>query len=151
VLSLDGRHLVIQGPPGSGKTWTAGRLIANLIVQGKRVGVASTSHKAIHNLLDAVEDAAASLGLHFSGIKKANHRGRPLHRRHQRAAVASLPRAAPRKTDEGALEPAPADTFPFIVARERGTGSRISGEVQGPSREGCNEQINEPNCRETAI
>ena len=28
VLSLDGRHLVIQGPPGSGKTWTSGRLIA---------------------------------------------------------------------------------------------------------------------------
>jgi hypothetical protein len=26
VLSLDGRHLVIQGPPGSGKTWTSGRL-----------------------------------------------------------------------------------------------------------------------------
>ena len=24
VLSLDGRHLVIQGPPGSGKTWTSG-------------------------------------------------------------------------------------------------------------------------------
>ena len=29
VLSLDGRHLVIQGPPGSGKTWTSGRLIAH--------------------------------------------------------------------------------------------------------------------------
>ena len=62
VLSLDGRHLVIQGPPGSGKTWTSGRLIAHLLAQGKRVGVASTSHKAIHNLLDAVEDAAAELG-----------------------------------------------------------------------------------------
>ena len=31
VLSLDERHLVIQGPPGSGKTWTSGRLIAHLI------------------------------------------------------------------------------------------------------------------------
>ena len=31
VLSLDGRHLVIQGPPGSGKTWTSGRLIAHLL------------------------------------------------------------------------------------------------------------------------
>ena len=72
VLSLDGRHLVIQGPPGSGKTWTSGRLIAHLIAQGKRVGVASTSHKAIHNLLDAVEDAAAESGLHFSGLKKAS-------------------------------------------------------------------------------
>ena len=65
VLSLDGRHLVIQGPPGSGKTWTSGRLIAHLLANGKRVGVASTSHKAIHNLLDAVEDAPAELGLDF--------------------------------------------------------------------------------------
>ena len=35
VRSLDGRHLVIQGPPGSGKTWTSGRLIADLIARGK--------------------------------------------------------------------------------------------------------------------
>jgi predicted RecB family nuclease len=72
VLSLDGRHLVIQGPPGSGKTWTSGRLIAHLVAHGKRVGVASTSHKAIHNLLEAVEEAAGELGLGFDGLKKAS-------------------------------------------------------------------------------
>ena len=72
VLTLDERHLVIQGPPGSGKTWTSGRLIAHLMANGKRVGVASTSHKAIHNLLDAVEDAAAELGLDYRGLKKAS-------------------------------------------------------------------------------
>ena len=72
VLSLDERHLVIQGPPGSGKTWTSGRLIAHLIANGKSVGVASTSHKAIHNLLDAVVEAAAELGLDFDGRKKAS-------------------------------------------------------------------------------
>ena len=72
VLSLDGRQLVIQGPPGSGKTWTSGRLIAHLLAAGKRVGVASTSHKAIHNLLDAVEAGAAELGLAFRGLKKAS-------------------------------------------------------------------------------
>ena len=72
VLSLDERHLVIQGPPGSGKTWASGRLIAHLMANGKRVGVASTSHKAIHNLLDAVEDAAAELGLDYRGLKKAS-------------------------------------------------------------------------------
>src|SRR5581483_2910604 len=43
ALSLDRQHLVIQGPPGSGKTWTSGRLIAHLIAHGKRVAVASTS------------------------------------------------------------------------------------------------------------
>jgi uncharacterized protein len=72
VLGLDNRHLVIQGPPGSGKTWTSGRLIAHLMAHGKRVGVASTSHKAIHNLLDAVVEAAEELGLEFTGIKKAS-------------------------------------------------------------------------------
>jgi predicted RecB family nuclease len=72
VLALDGQHLVIQGPPGSGKTWTSGRLIAHLIAQGKSVGVASTSHKAIHNLVAAVEEAAAEIELDFTGIKKAS-------------------------------------------------------------------------------
>jgi predicted RecB family nuclease len=70
--SLDGRQLVIQGPPGSGKTWTAGRLIADLIGAGKTVGVASTSHKAIHNLLGEVETAAGELGIAFDGRKKAS-------------------------------------------------------------------------------
>jgi predicted RecB family nuclease len=72
VASLDGRHLVIQGPPGSGKTWTSGRLVAHLIALGKSVGVASTSHKAIHNLVDAVEDAAREIGLDYRGLKKAS-------------------------------------------------------------------------------
>jgi len=72
VSSLDGRQLVIQGPPGSGKTWTSGRLIAHLIASGKTVGVASTSHKAIHNLLDAVAEAAAERGISFDGRKKAS-------------------------------------------------------------------------------
>ncbi|HEY8724484.1 MAG TPA: TM0106 family RecB-like putative nuclease [Gaiellaceae bacterium] len=72
VLSLDGQHLVIQGPPGSGKTWTSGRLIAHLMQHGKTVGVASTSHKAIHNLVASVEEGAAEIGLDFKGIKKAS-------------------------------------------------------------------------------
>jgi predicted RecB family nuclease len=72
LLSLDGQHLVIQGPPGSGKTWTSGRLIANLIEQGKTVAVASTTHKAIDNLVASVEEAAAEIGLDFTGVKKAS-------------------------------------------------------------------------------
>jgi predicted RecB family nuclease len=72
LLSLDGRHLVIQGPPGSGKTWTSGRLIGRLIAAGKTVGVASTSHRAIHKLLAEVEASAAELGFDFRGLKKAS-------------------------------------------------------------------------------
>jgi uncharacterized protein len=67
VLGLLGRHLVIQGPPGSGKTWVSGRLIARLLAAGKRVGVAATSHKAIHKLLAEVEAA----GIDVRGVKRA--------------------------------------------------------------------------------
>jgi len=49
--------LAIQGPPGSGKTYTASRIIAELAARGRTVGVTATSHKAILNLLRAVTEA----------------------------------------------------------------------------------------------
>lgn len=55
VRSLDRSWLVIQGPPGAGKTYTTSHLIAALIADGKTVGIASNSHKAIDNVLHAVE------------------------------------------------------------------------------------------------
>ncbi|MDQ3890384.1 MAG: TM0106 family RecB-like putative nuclease [Actinomycetota bacterium] len=66
VADLDRSYLFVQGPPGSGKTWTGARLVAHLLAQGARVGVASTSHKAIHNALDEIEKA----GLSCRGLKK---------------------------------------------------------------------------------
>jgi ATP-dependent exoDNAse (exonuclease V) alpha subunit len=71
VAALDDSYLVVQGPPGSGKTWTGARLIVALIRDGKRVGVAATSHKAIHNLLEEVEDVATREGVRFRGLKKS--------------------------------------------------------------------------------
>jgi uncharacterized protein len=71
VANLQESHLMIQGPPGSGKTWTGARLIAHLLQAGNRIGISSTSHKAIHNLLDEVEVAAKEIGLRFWGLKKA--------------------------------------------------------------------------------
>jgi predicted RecB family nuclease len=71
VSGLDESHLFIQGPPGSGKTWTGARLVVHLLNEGKRVGVASTSHRAIHNLLDEIEGAANEAGVHFWGLKKS--------------------------------------------------------------------------------
>src|SRR6185436_16229293 len=62
VAQLGGSALFIQGPPGSGKTYTGARLICELLAGGRRVGVAATSHKAIANLLDEVERAAAEAG-----------------------------------------------------------------------------------------
>jgi len=55
---LDHTALAIQGPPGSGKTFCGGRMICELVAQGKRVGIAANSHKVIRNLLDAVAKEA---------------------------------------------------------------------------------------------
>ena len=41
VLSLDRSTLPIQGPPGSGKTYTGARMILDLVARGARVGVVS--------------------------------------------------------------------------------------------------------------
>src|SRR5436309_7686428 len=72
AAALDSSYLFIQGPPGTGKTWTGARIIVDLIRRGRRVGVAATSHKAIHNLLAEVEKAAREEGLVFRGLKKAS-------------------------------------------------------------------------------
>src|SRR6266540_5941489 len=68
VERVEGRHLFVQGPPGSGKTYTGARLILHLLARGKRVGVAATSHKAIHNLLDEI----VQVGLDVPGLKKCS-------------------------------------------------------------------------------
>jgi uncharacterized protein len=70
---MNDTHLVIQGPPGSGKTFTSAHAIVELMKNGKRVGVMSQSHKAINNLLSTVEQVAAERGIPFSGIKKSSN------------------------------------------------------------------------------
>ena len=55
---LDRSVLPVQGPPGSGKTYTGARMILDLLGGGGRVGVTGNSHKVISNLLAAVCDAA---------------------------------------------------------------------------------------------
>jgi len=58
ALLLDHAALAIQGPPGSGKTFTGARMICDLVREGKRVGVCAQSHKVIRNLLTEVVKAA---------------------------------------------------------------------------------------------
>jgi uncharacterized protein len=72
VASLDSSYLLIQGPPGSGKTYIGARLIVSLIAAGKRVGVAANSHKAINNLLAEVESVARDAHVVFRGLKKCS-------------------------------------------------------------------------------
>ena len=62
VLALDRSWLVIQGPPGAGKTYTTSHLIVSLIRAGKTVGVASNSHKVIDNVLHAIEERLIESG-----------------------------------------------------------------------------------------
>ncbi len=72
VAGLDDSTLFVQGPPGSGKTWLGARLIVGLLAAGKRVGVAAHTHRAIHNLLAAVEAVAEERGVSFVGVKKSS-------------------------------------------------------------------------------
>ncbi len=66
---MAGDCFVIQGPPGTGKTYTAAQLINALLSAGKKVGVASNSHKAIVNLLVECGETARRGGNDLHGIK----------------------------------------------------------------------------------
>ncbi|MYB88904.1 MAG: TM0106 family RecB-like putative nuclease, partial [Proteobacteria bacterium] len=71
VSRLDHSYLFIQGPPGSGKTYVSAHVIVELLKDGKKIGITSNSHKAIHNLLAQVTSIAEHEQLRFRGVKKA--------------------------------------------------------------------------------
>ena len=60
-LSLKNSIFAIQGPPGSGKTYTGARMICELVKHGRKIGVTALSHKAIRILLHAVVEAAREM------------------------------------------------------------------------------------------
>lgn len=70
ALLLDQGALAVQGPPGSGKTFTGARMICDLVASGKRVGVCAVSHKVIVNLLKEVVRAAAEEGVPVRCLRK---------------------------------------------------------------------------------
>jgi hypothetical protein len=51
-------------------TWHAAHVIVDLVGDGRRVGVMSSSHKAIHNLLDQVEKVARGAGFWFEASRR---------------------------------------------------------------------------------
>jgi predicted RecB family nuclease len=73
--SLRDSYLFVQGPPGSGKTYTGARLALALMQEGRRVGVTALSHKAINKFLEEVRQAAREAGFSFKGRKKADDEG----------------------------------------------------------------------------
>jgi predicted RecB family nuclease len=93
VPALDESTLTIQGPPGSGKTYTAAKVILALVRAGKRVGVTATSHKAIMNVFTACADQAKGK---LACIKIKGNPADPFFQACQGArAVASLSQVAP--------------------------------------------------------
>ena len=72
ITHMSNTYLFIQGPPGTGKTYISSHVIVELIKKGKKIGVTSNSHKAIHNLLNRVENIAKEKKFAFTGVKKAS-------------------------------------------------------------------------------
>lgn len=72
ALALDDSTLPIQGPPGSGKTYTGARIVCELVNAGKKVGIVATGHKTIRHFLNGVAEAAEEEGLSIPCVYKAN-------------------------------------------------------------------------------
>jgi uncharacterized protein len=62
-MALDESALPIQGPPGSGKTYTGAQMILALVATGRKVGVTANSHKVIGHLLDEIAKEARKRGV----------------------------------------------------------------------------------------
>ncbi|GHB49040.1 TM0106 family RecB-like putative nuclease [Mongoliitalea lutea] len=72
VSKLQDSYLPIQGPPGSGKSYTGSRMILDLIKQGKKVGITAMSHKVITSLVGKVWELRNKEGLSFIVSQKAS-------------------------------------------------------------------------------
>ena len=74
VLSMSSQVSVlpVQGPPGSGKTYTGARMVVELVKHGRRVGITAVSHKVISKLLQDICNAAKHAGIRLRAVQKAN-------------------------------------------------------------------------------
>ncbi len=73
-LAAEPGVLPIQGPPGSGKTFTGARMIVELVRQGRRVGISALSHKVISYLLNEVCATASANNISLRAIQKHNQK-----------------------------------------------------------------------------
>ena len=61
LLDLDASYLAVHGPPGTGKTYTAARVIAALTAEhGWRIGAVAQSHAVVENLLHCAVTAGVN-------------------------------------------------------------------------------------------
>lgn len=74
ALNLDRSYLPIQGPPGSGKTYTGARMIIALAKAGKKIGITAVSHKVVRNLSLSVIREAGKLNERVSFVHKVKEK-----------------------------------------------------------------------------
>ena len=100
AVALDHTTLAIQGPPGSGKTYTGARMICSLL-DGRQAGRDHrNSHKVIGNLLDGGARGVANPKVSTSAsVQKAEQGADP--RRYSRVARQGRGRCARRGSDDG--------------------------------------------------
>jgi predicted RecB family nuclease len=74
VLSLpqDASVLPVQGPPGSGNTFTGARMIVELVRSRRRVGITAVSHKVISLFLGEVCKVAREVSVPLRAVQKVN-------------------------------------------------------------------------------
>lgn len=70
IADMDRTTLAIQGPPGTGKTFVGAEAAARLLAAGKRIAVASHSHKAIENMLKAIAERSEAAGRQVNIVHK---------------------------------------------------------------------------------
>lgn len=114
VSRLDRTTLAIQGPPGSGKTYSAARMICTLLAAGRRVGVTGTSHKVIGNLLRAVLEAAAAEGV---AVRPVQHARPEQALGDERVTRAKSPQDARERLDDGRANLAAGTSWLWASAR----------------------------------
>jgi predicted RecB family nuclease len=78
VANLQQSTLCIQGPPGSGKTYTSANIILYLLQAGKSVAVCANSHNVITNLMSRVAKNAEEAEFNFQGAKIGGDKDDPI-------------------------------------------------------------------------
>ncbi|KMV22308.1 nuclease [Mycobacterium heckeshornense] len=70
LLDLDSSYVAVHGPPGTGKTYTAAKVITRLVNEhGWRIGVVAQSHAVVENLFDC----AITVGMDPMRVGKKPH------------------------------------------------------------------------------
>ena len=112
LLDLDSSYLAVHGPPGTGKTYTAARIIAKLVNNHHwRVGVVAQSHAVVENLFRDVITA----GVDRSRVAKKKHG----------------PNAGWQEIDEKAYAPFIADHAGCVIG---GTAWDFANDTRVPAR-----------------